>query len=145
MMMLLTRRKRQPNPGQLNMASMIDVVFLLLIFFMCTMSFAAPEKDILTQLPRLATGTGGLERDFEPIRIRVSAAGASVLVTLDGAPVASFDELVRGLSARRQIADLPVIIDGQSDVAFKYMVAALDSCYEAELTRIAFSPRGAAD
>jgi len=34
--MLLTRRKQEQTRPQLNMAAMVAIVFLLLIFFMCT-------------------------------------------------------------------------------------------------------------
>jgi biopolymer transport protein ExbD len=42
--MLLTRRRHEPKPPQLHMAAMIDVVFLLLIFFMVTAAFAMQKS-----------------------------------------------------------------------------------------------------
>ncbi len=140
--MLLTRQSRKPTTGQLKMASMIDVVFLLLIFFMCTSSFRGQENDLPTRLPQVGAARDGLHGDFEPIRIQVSKVHAGVLVTCAGRPCQSFDGLVEHLEAMRRIADLPVIIEGQDAVPFRHMVAALDACYRADLRRVAFAARG---
>lgn len=125
------------------MASMIDVVFLLLIFFMCTSSFRGRESDLLTQLPQVGGGAPGIEADFDPIRIRVSKLDTGVRVALDGKPCSSFDDLGEQLEKRRQLADVPVLIEGDPAVPFAYMVASLDACYEADLSRVAFSAKGA--
>jgi biopolymer transport protein ExbD len=125
------------------MASMIDVVFLLLIFFMCTSSFRGQESDLPTQLPQVGGGAPGLQADFDPIRIRVSKVETGVRVALDGRPCVSFDDLGEQLEKRRRLADVPVLIEGDPAVPFEYMVASLDACYEADLTRVAFSAKGA--
>jgi biopolymer transport protein ExbD len=122
------------------MASMIDVVFLILIFFMCTSAFTQ-EQELKSNLPR-ASGKGPSAEDFGPVRIRLSAIGNSVSILCDGKPCADFDVLVKTLEARRAVADMPVIIEGQSNVPFRYMVAALDACHRADLQRVAFSAKG---
>jgi len=124
------------------MASMIDVVFLLLIFFMCTASFKRLESDMPTQLPRTGLGKKEEREDFDPIRIRLSSVPTGVLVECDGQACGTFGALFEMLTARRRIADVPVIIEGQGTVPFGYMVAALDACYKANLWRVAFSAKG---
>jgi biopolymer transport protein ExbD len=138
--MLLTRRKSEPTQPTLNMAAMIDVVFLLLIFFMCTTSFESREKAISAQLPQYHSDTRQLE-DFEPVRIHLGRAGEVPVISCDDQPCVNFAALTEMLRARRAIADLPVIISGQDDVPFDFMVSALDACYEAGLTRAAYSTR----
>jgi biopolymer transport protein ExbD len=138
--MLLTRQKRKaPNP-QLNMTPMIDCIFQLLIFFMCTASFIH-ENNLMTQMPSVGTGQK-VEEELPPVRIAVGGAGKNVLVTCDDQPCPTFDSLVRQLQQRRKIGDLQVIIDGQGAVPFAYMVGALDACHQADLFKVAFSPRG---
>ena len=45
------KKLREGNPPiELNLTSMIDVFFLLLIFFVCTSSFDEPEKNLPTKL-----------------------------------------------------------------------------------------------
>ena len=55
---------KTPKPNQqdssieLNLTSMIDVIFLLLIFFVCTTDFREPEKRLPTNL-----GSGAIAAD----------------------------------------------------------------------------------
>jgi len=143
--MLLTRQSRRARRPELQMASMIDVVFLLLIFFMCTSSFPKLENDMAAQLPHSGSGDAALEEDFEPIRVRLAPMGESgVLLSVDGRACGSFPALLEALRARRAVADLPVIIEAESTVLFGHMVSALDSCHQADLRRVAFSRRGMA-
>ena len=137
--MLLTRQGHQTSRFQLNMAAMIDVVFLLLIFFMCTSSFRQTEDELPAQLPQTTEATHRASDDFEPVRINVRSVDDGVLVECDGQPCGTFDSLTGLLKQRRQIADIPVIIKGHNAVPFSYMVAALDACHVANLTRVAFS------
>lgn len=62
----------------LPMTSMIDVVFLLLIFFMVTTNFAEPERELPAALA--TQGTGGPAPTLEPQVVRVEAGpnGAAV-------------------------------------------------------------------
>ncbi|HUS93051.1 MAG TPA: biopolymer transporter ExbD [Phycisphaerae bacterium] len=140
------RLMRQSHPGerpQLNMASMIDVVFLMLIFFMCTSSFARPEKSLSSALPR-AGSAGAAARDLlDPVRVKLSVApGGSVAMTCDELPCANVDDLTAMLRARRALGEPPVFIAGAGAVPFEAMVGALDACHRAGLTRVAFSAEG---
>lgn len=139
--MHLRRHVRKPVCTDLNLASMVDVVFLLLVFFMCTSSFQRAESDLPTPLPE--TGSRGVpsDEDFEPIRVRLATVPDGVLVTCDGQPCQTFDTLLRRLRARRALADVPVLVAGDDGVPFRYMVAAVDTCYRAQLRRVAFSAK----
>jgi biopolymer transport protein ExbD len=140
--MLLSRQKPAAKSIQLNMAAMIDVVFLMLIFFMCTSSLLRPEKNLPSQLP-LAGSPGAAAEELDPVRIRLLPGAGAARITCDNQPCATVDELVRRLRARRALGDPLVVIQGHDDVAFGDMVAALDACYRAELYRTAFSAKGA--
>ena len=122
---------------------MIDVVMLLLIFFMCTTSFNKPEQNLFTQLSHLGTGQNTEIEDFEPVEIMLTKTEKGISVFCDGQSCDTFEALAGLLRARRQIADVKVIIKGHSDVPFWYMVAAVDTCYGAQLSRVAFSTKGA--
>lgn len=137
--MRLTRQKANPTRPQLNMAAMIDVVFLLLIFFLTTTAFQVPEKDLPSQLPLIGVGEDTRRpHDAEKIRIHLEATMTGSLLTCDGRSL-SFGELDKHLAAMRTIADFPVIIDGDPTVPAGDMVRALDSCYQADLRRVAFA------
>jgi len=139
--MLLTRQRRGPPSPGLNMTPMIDVVFQLLIFFMCTSVFNPPEHTLPTQLPQSGAAARPAD-DFDPVVLRLARAGSGVLVTCDAQPMASFAQLIGSLKRRRAVADVQVVIEGEGAVPFGDMVAALDACYQADLWRVAFSPKG---
>jgi biopolymer transport protein ExbD len=135
----MTRQTKRPETPKLNMASMIDVVFLLLIFFLTTSSFSPVEKDLSAQLPQKGQGTEAESEDIDTVRIRINSADTSVLLTIDDVPIEGFTQLYEQLKARRQIADLPVVIEGKDHVPFDFMAKALDACHRANLRRVAYS------
>ncbi len=139
------RRRIRFSAPELNMAPMIDIVFLLLVFFMCTSSFNENEGQLPAQMPQTSLGGRKLIEDFDPVRVTLRSIADGVQVQCDGQLCADFDVLYAKLQARRAIADVPVIIEGQKGVPFGSMVAAMDTCYRAEFRRVAFSARGVDD
>ena len=140
--MLLTRQKNEVAPPQLNMASMVDVVFLLLIFFMCTSSISQLENSLSSQVSQLGPGAGAESADFPPHIIEVQQVPEGAMWMLGETPCVTFDRLIEELRRLRSGADAPVLIKGQRNVPFKYMVEALDACHQAGCRRVAFSARG---
>jgi len=138
--MLLVRRKKSEFDQKLNMPAMVDIVFLLLIFFMCTSSLTQPEQSMASRMARPTSGQKGND-DNRTMRIRVQAVSGGVLIELNKQICKDFESLLDNLKRRGEIEDISVIIEGQSSVPFRYMVAVLDTCYQANVTRVAFSPR----
>ena len=125
------------------MASMVDVVFLLLIFFMCTSTFELPESNLAAQMPQPAPNSQVPQDDFPPIHVYIQSTGEGILIMCDETACPSFNGLTRLLRQRRAIADIPVLIHGDQTVPFESMVAALESCRNAELSQVAFwAPEG---
>ena len=139
------RRPIRFSAPELNMAPMIDIVFLLLIFFMCTSSFNENEGQLPAQMPQTSLQGRKLIEDFDPVRITLRSTPGGVEMLCDGQVCSNFDVLYAKLQARRAIADVPVIIEGRKGVPFGSMVAAMDTCYRADFRRVAFSARGVDD
>jgi biopolymer transport protein ExbD len=140
--MLLTRQKQYPVPPQLNMASMVDVVFLLLIFFMCTSSFTQIEDKLPTQLSQVGSGTSEESLDFPPIRISLQGGPGNLLITYNGQLYSNFQTLLEKLRNDRISDEVSVIIEGQGTVSFESMVKAIDCCYQVNIQNVAFSTKG---
>ncbi|HUW35167.1 MAG TPA: biopolymer transporter ExbD, partial [Planctomycetota bacterium] len=70
--MRLTRQKRAGAGAELNIAAMIDVVFQLLIFFMCTSSFGTLENDLAAKATQPGPGQRA-RADFPPVRVNLVA------------------------------------------------------------------------
>jgi biopolymer transport protein ExbD len=60
---------------ELDISSMIDMCFLLLIYFLVTMTIAPPESDLGMALPS-STQTDEARPPLEPLFIKVEANGA---------------------------------------------------------------------
>ncbi len=120
---------------------MIDVVFLLLIFFMCTSNFSKLENDLPAQMPQ-AGKADNQEQVFEPVRVKLSRVNNATVIQCGDDMVGTIPGLIAKLKALRAIDDVPVIIEGAATVPFGAMVAALDACYQANLRNVAFSSKG---
>ena len=143
--MQLTRQRRRPPAPGLNLASMIDVIFLLLIFFMSTLAFNPPEGVLNSQLAEAGLTPAAEPPDFEPILIRLVAIGESggpgITIFCDELEMAGLVALRGHLMTRREIADVPVVIQAVGTVPFGSMAAVLDICHAVDLRQVAFSPK----
>lgn len=112
----------------LNLAPMIDVVFLLLIFFMVATTFSEDEEQLDVNLP--ASGVGEASEDSEEITIVLFENG-NLLV--NGDEVAE-EQLPTRLEELARVDDsLPVTIRGDRDVVLQRVVAVMDACVLAGL------------
>jgi biopolymer transport protein ExbD len=141
--MMHARSAASPVEGDLT--PMIDVTFLLLVFFLCTLSFEPLEGRLEALLPRdggearerdLAQLLEPLELDLQPDPtrshgVRVQAAGRGALSVEALAP------LVRELLARNP--DLRARIAAAPGVTYGMAVAVLDACLAAGLRDVGFA------
>lgn len=67
-------RERTTEEPEVNLTSLIDVVLLLLVFFMVSTSFTR-ESEIKIELPQSTDTVAAVARD-EPIEITVTAQGS---------------------------------------------------------------------
>ena len=137
--MKFSSRKRRSIATELHMATMIDVVFLLLIFFMCTSSFSRPEDemDVSSAVPGEMTDFV----EFEPIRVALAATGSAVTILCDKTPCNDMLALKRQLAERRRLADASVIVEGDGHVPFETMIQAVETARHAKFSNVAFSIR----
>jgi biopolymer transport protein ExbD len=125
------RIKNEPleDDAVLNITPMIDVVFLLLIFFMVATTFLNPEREIEVDLPT-ADSAGAVERPPEEIVITVRADGA---VFVQG-ETRDRDGLLALLRAAAQHdPKTPVTIRGDRSARHEAVVGVMDACGSAGL------------
>lgn len=115
-----------------RIAPLIDVVFLLLIFFLVATTFYEAEKDITI---RLAPATEGAERDKLPdlIIVNVSEAGA-IVVNQRMLTVEQLDALLG--EARRQHGSVSVVIRCDKRSRHTDFVSVLNACEKAEISQV---------
>jgi biopolymer transport protein ExbD len=115
------------------MTPMIDVVFLLMIFFICTASFQLAEELLPTSLA-VASGTSTpapieLEPDLERIVVRASRSNGQTQWVVNKRPCDTLLEVRQVLHTAAEIdRSLPVILDVSGDVPLGDMIDVYDLC-----------------
>jgi biopolymer transport protein ExbD len=117
--------KREPREElELNLTPLIDVVFLLLIFFMVSTTFQK-ESEISLQLPR-ATDTE-IQSSGERIEVIISAAGRYFIndQELIKSDVASLQNALYKVSGGQR--DIPLTIRADAQAPHQSVVTAMDA------------------
>ncbi|MEX1117248.1 MAG: biopolymer transporter ExbD [Terrimicrobiaceae bacterium] len=129
---------------EIQMSSMIDIVFLLLIYFIVTTSLAKSEADLGIQLPGTVVQTTTLKMPDEQI-IEVAADGSVILngMAFDSVTSRDMPELVATLVRFRQASDAtknPAMISIQADeeVVHQRVVDVMNACATAEIKNVTF-------
>lgn len=121
--------------AELELAPMIDVVFLLLIFFIVTWQFARFERDMDISVPA-AEEAEQQDRQQGEIIVNVREDGS---IILNGNDV-SEEELLAKLNAISQAyPDQAVILRGASDASFQGIINVLDQIKKAGIWNVAFA------
>jgi len=79
-----------------DMTPMIDVVFQLMSFFMCSLKVVAPEGDFDIRMPLgVAAAATPDDQQVPPVRVKLSAGldGALAGIAMNGQPVGDFEDL----------------------------------------------------
>lgn len=123
----------------LNLVPLIDVMFLLLIFFLVATTFTKDEVEMNLVLPEARSGAPA-----EAGHLLVINVAESGTITVDGREVASMEALRQKLrAAASRNRDQEVLIRGDARVQFGVIARALDACLEASLKRVAIRARPA--
>lgn len=136
--MKLTRQKREMPKRPLNLPAMIDVVMLILIFFMVTSSFNRPEQHVDADVTAPA-GAGLEPADFEPIQVAIRTDSEILRYDCDGQVCDSIELLRQRLRQHREIADVEIIVTSDDTVPFNEVVAVLDACYGCGFSKVGFA------
>jgi len=131
-------RTSRGDEAGLNLTPMIDVVFLLNIFFLVATTFPKPERDLAVALPEVV-GAGALSEAPAQRVVNVHRDGR---VTLDQVEV-SLDELTSRLTAaRRQYAELGVQVRGDAHAVHQRVAEVLHACKQAGVKELGISVTG---
>ena len=133
-MPLKTHIDEQPS---INLTPMIDVVFLLIIFFMVGTKFTELERKLGLEVPEVSA-VKTLTPAPEPRVINVFNDGH---IELDREAV-TLEELVQRLvQARSEYAELGVLVRGDAEGAFQNVATVLGACREAGVSDMGISVR----
>jgi biopolymer transport protein ExbD len=144
------RRRPQARIG-LNLTAMIDVVFLLLVYFMAATEFKLGEEIFRLDLPRRGAPADPFVLPRDPLRIVLVSTGPVCLIRLPGpfAQPASFQELFGFLRENRRAlgvvgglfeADHPIIIEPTGSTRWEHTMEAFNAAVRARYTNVTFAP-----
>jgi biopolymer transport protein ExbD len=131
-MPIKTYQDEQPS---INLTPMIDIVFLLIIFFMVGTEFVEMERELIVDVPRVSDGAA-LTAAPEKRIIKVYRDGR---VALDDQPLTIGELQSRLAAARMQYAGLGVIVRGDAEGAFQNVASVLDACRQAGISEMGIS------
>lgn len=144
------RSGRPRKPIELMMTPMIDVIFLLLVFFLTTSSFQLVEQLLPSALSDETATTGSSDQPppeptqdaIDQIVIKLKLSGVQAVANMNGSDLAEFSLLKdRLLTLSLVRADVPVIIDPAGDVPAKDVIQAYDWARQVGLSRVYLATR----
>lgn len=97
--MRLSCHKRSETKMELSTTGMIDIVFLLLVFFLVTSSFIPPEKEIRPAIRTEKKTDARASSDLERAIIEIVPEGSLFLYKLGSLRTRDREELIEGLQA----------------------------------------------
>ena len=121
------------------MTSMIDVVFLLLIFFLVTTTFIKPERQVSSSIKVEETATAASVSDLEPAVIEVFVLGESVAFRLGAITTTDLTQLKKPLNLFENKVD-GAFIRVSGDVPFEYAAKAIGLCKSVGFEQVAYVP-----
>ena len=138
----------------LNLTSMIDVVFLLLVYFMAVTEFKLGEEVYQLDLPQRGHAVDPFELPLDPIRIIVTSVGSDEYILRLSGPLAAglrpatFQQLFEFLSDSRRTdraagglfeADHPVIVEPTGRTSWAHAMGAFNAVVRARYSNITFA------
>jgi len=149
-------KKDRASLATLDITPTIDVVFLLLIFFIATIRLPEPEANIRAYLPRTvdSSASGEMKADeaeaetenVNRIQIKLRTTPGGSELSLNGAVLkGGFRQLDQALASLGKIsAQSPevkskVILDVDSRIPYRYVVRAIDTCAKHKFDDVSFA------
>jgi len=129
------RRRAEPNVLGFQIAPMVDILLVLLCFFIVTWSFARKENELDVKVPSAENA-----KESNPVVnqtvLNVKADGT---VVWNRKTMALPDLAVKLKELSGLFPDYAIIVLGDERVPFRYIAAVLDTCREANIWNVAFA------
>ena len=119
----------------MQLAPMIEVVFLLLIFFIVLWNYARFETEIDISVPAASAGENP-ERTIGEIVVNVKKEGG---IIIEGIERTELETLEMFKSIVAAYPDQALILRGDKEASFDHIVKVLNLCKEANIWNISFA------
>jgi biopolymer transport protein ExbD len=131
-MSLITRRRKAPT---INIVPLVDVLTVLLFFFLVTMQFKQ-NSTLNLVLPEIETA--GSNQISENLLLAISAQGELYLNN----QLLAFEALEQAIQLAGQLSpEVPVLIMADEAAALKHVTRVMDLCRQHQLNQIRLQSR----
>jgi biopolymer transport protein ExbD len=130
------RKRRIPLAPGLDLTPMVDVVFLLIIFFMVSTTFISSESGLPVDLPQAQSA------QTQPSDLPTVTLTSDGSIFLAGAPVALGDLVAALQPAIVSSGQTTVVLRADGSVAHSIVVEVMDLIRQAGAERIAIATGG---
>jgi biopolymer transport protein ExbD len=131
------KKRSQVDEAEVPISSMIDVVFLLIIFFVVT---AAIDKEIEDEEVKLADAPHGkplAKKDPRSVTINVRKDGSINMAMMQMSLSQITDQLL--VAANRWGQDIPVVIRADEQAQHFYVKKVMDAITKTQLYKVKFN------
>ena len=129
------RTKEDPRVIGFMIAPMVDILLVILCFFIVTWNFALAENELDVRVPSAAKAN-----ETQPyvgqVVINIKADGT---VIVNHQPKSSAELLDQLKQLSQLYPDQAVIVRGDESVDYKHIVEVLDICRQADIWNVAFA------
>lgn len=132
------RQDRGGNRLVMNMTSLIDVTFLLLVYFMVSTVMARPEDRLQPTIRTQDESASGSNADFQPQIVDVILVAGTPTYRLGQNDMTTASQLQERLS--NLPSDLGVFIRGGEGVSVGFTMAALQAARDAGFEQVTYVP-----
>ncbi|QDU94895.1 ExbD/TolR family protein [Lignipirellula cremea] len=137
-MRLSSRKSSRQTEIELSMTSMIDVVFLLLIFFMTTASFVKTERDLDSAIK--VQSQSKRPSDLEPTVVKIARGSGGQYAFLVGAHELTTQVELTDLVTQLGNKDAGAFVQAGDGAPFHMVAAAIQACKDAGYRPVSYTP-----
>ncbi len=133
------RARRGGGSDDLQVAPLIDIVFLLLTYFIFTISLSTIEGLLPSELALgsdVKESKQDLKQDEKRLIIRVVQTGRNAQYFLDDIPVSDFSVVSDRLAGTPP--DTLVILDAGANVAYEHVIRLYNLCLRRKIEHVVF-------
>ena len=129
---------KQPEELDLNITPLIDVVFLLLIFFMVSTTFDH-ESEVNITLPKASKEIAQAKPDAINVAIDSESRIFINKKELVNSQISTIKEALYDISA--DLEDAPIIISADEETPYQIVIRTMDAARQLGLIKITFATR----
>ncbi|MBV9392592.1 MAG: biopolymer transporter ExbD [Verrucomicrobia bacterium] len=129
------RKQAEPRVIGFMIAPMVDILLVILVFFIVTWNFALTENELDVRVPT-AVKANEAQPYVGQVVINITSKG-EIVVNRQQKSNKELLELLKNLS--KLYPDQAVIVRGDQSVDYKHIVEVLDICRQADIWNVAFA------